>query len=295
VARGTQHRKRRPQANAAVAARTAARPKQPKRPSYEEQLFFGRLRKHGKVIFVLLAGVFILSFVFLGVGSGSTGISQVLQNFFTGSSAGGKSESSLQKATVEHPKSAAAWLAYANKLQQDKKLDEAAQALTTYLTLKPKDADQMRVLASIYYQRASDWYTVYSDQNNYSQTLAPTASLSPSSSSPLGQALATVTNPISSAVSAQTSTNVSNAYEEFSSDLTQRLGVYKKLAKLEPEDASTQLILAQAASDAGDTATEIQGYKQFLKLAPNDSSAPQARKALKALLAQQKSSSTGGK
>ena len=75
MARGTQHRKRRPPANARVAASTAAKPKRPKRPAYEEQLFFGRLRGHAKWMFVLLAVVFALSFVFLGVGSGSTGIS----------------------------------------------------------------------------------------------------------------------------------------------------------------------------------------------------------------------------
>ena len=122
-----------------------------------------------------MAGVFMISFVFLGVGSGSTGISQVLQNFFTGSSASGASLSSLQKQTVKHPKNAAAWLAYANKLQADNKLDEAATALTTYMTLKPKDADQLRVLAAIYYRRATDWYTVYLDQSNYAQTLTPSA------------------------------------------------------------------------------------------------------------------------
>ena len=48
VARGTQHRKRRPQANARVAARAAGPPPKPKRPAWEDQLFFARLRNHGK-------------------------------------------------------------------------------------------------------------------------------------------------------------------------------------------------------------------------------------------------------
>ena len=87
MARGTQHRKRRPQTNAGVAARTAGPPPKPKRPAYEEQLFFGRLRNHAKSVFVVLAAVFVLSFVFLGVGSGSTGISQIVSNFFSGTSA----------------------------------------------------------------------------------------------------------------------------------------------------------------------------------------------------------------
>ena len=59
MARGTQHRKRRPPANAGV-AHAAVAPKRHKRPAYEEQLFFGRLRTHAKVLFVLMAAVFVL-------------------------------------------------------------------------------------------------------------------------------------------------------------------------------------------------------------------------------------------
>jgi tetratricopeptide (TPR) repeat protein len=291
VARGTQHRKRRPQANASVAAQPAAN-RPPKRPAYEDQLFFGRLRNHAKILFILMAGVFMVSFIFLGVGSGSTGISQVLQNFFTGSSSSGSSLSSLQKQTVEHPKSAAAWLAYANKLQADNQLDEAATALTTYLTLKPKDADQLRVLASIYYRRASDWDTVYLDQSNYAQALTPAVTPVAKSTSKLGSALTAISNPLATAVSSQTSASSSSAYEQLSADLTERLDTYKKLAKLLPDDASTQLILAQAATDAGDTATEAAAYKAFLRLAPSDAQAPAARQALKALAAQAKTSTT---
>jgi tetratricopeptide (TPR) repeat protein len=286
VARGTQHRKRRPQTNARVAAQTAAGPSRKaklKRPAYEEQLFFGRLRNHAKIVFVMLAFVFVISFVFLGVGSGSTGISQIVSNFFSGSSSSGKSLSSLGKATLAHPKDAAVWLAYANKLQQENKLDDAATALTMYLRLKPKDTDQMRVLSSIYLRRAQDWNTVYNDQQTYIQAISPTASLIPASTSALGKALTTYTNPLSNAVSSQTSSNATNAYQQVLSYLSQRATIDKKVAKLLPNDATTQLELAQAASDAGDTATAIAAYKAFLKLAPSDSSAPTARAALKAL------------
>jgi tetratricopeptide (TPR) repeat protein len=291
VARGTQHRKRRPRTDVAVAAQPAARSKRPKRPAYEEQLFFGRLRKHGKIFFLFMVVVFVVSFVFLGVGSGSTGISSVLENFFTGSSSSGKSLSSLQKATVDHPKDAAAWLAYANKLQADKKTDEAAQALTTYTTLKPNDVNELRSLAALYYQRATDWYTVYQEQQSYTQTLSPSPLLSLASTSKLQTALSTVTNPLSTAISSDTSTNVSTAYEQFASELSSWENTYKKIGKLQPNDASTQLSLAEAAQQAADTKTEIAAYKRFLKLAPNDSEAPAARKALKAAEKQQASAS----
>ena len=293
MARGTQHRKRRPPANAGV-AHAAVAPKRHKRPAYEEQLFFGRLRTHAKVLFVLMAGVFVLTFVFLGVGSGSTGISQIVQNFFSGTSASGSSLSSLQKKTVEHPKDAAAWLAYANKLQADKQLDNAATALKTYTTLKPKSADALNQLAGIYSQRAQDWETLYAASQQRTQALSPSPILAPNSTSKLGKALATVTNPLASAVASQSSTATSNEYSQVVNYLTERLGVYKQLVKLNPQDASAQLNLAGAATDAGDTKTEIAAYTAFLKLAPTDSEAPTARKALKAAEAQAAATTTSG-
>lgn len=293
MARGTQHRKRRPPANAGV-AHAAVAPKRHKRPAYEEQLFFGRLRTHAKVLFVLMAAVFVLTFVFLGVGSGSTGISQIVQNFFSGTSASGSSLSSLEKKTVEHPKDAAAWLAYANKLQADQKLDEAATALKTYTTLKPKDTDALNQLAGIYTQRAQDWDTLYTASQARTQALSPSPILTPKTSSKLAQALATVTSPLTSAVTSQTSTETSNEYSQIVNYLSERLAVYKQLVKLNPADASAQLNLAGAATDAGDATTEIAAYKAFLKLAPTDSEAPAARKALKAAEAQAKSSAATG-
>ena len=75
MARGTQHRKRRPTSNAAVAQKAKSKPAKPvKQDSWEDQLFFPRLRRHAKWVFVLLAFAFAFSFVLFGVGSGSTGI-----------------------------------------------------------------------------------------------------------------------------------------------------------------------------------------------------------------------------
>ena len=45
----------------------------------EDTMFFPRLRRHAKWVFVLLALVFALSFVFFGVGAGGTGIGDILR------------------------------------------------------------------------------------------------------------------------------------------------------------------------------------------------------------------------
>ncbi len=293
MARGTQHRKRRPPANARV-TQTNASAKRPSRPRWEEQLFFGRLRAHAKWVFVLLAAVFAVSFVIFGVGSGSTGISDVLQNFFSGSSSTGSSLSALQKQTVEHPKSAKAWRDYATKLEQQNKDDEAIAALDQYTTLKPKDEGALRELAGIDIRRATDWNTVYQNLLARDQALAPGPLVAPKSSSPLANALASVPNPITTAVAAETSGSTNNAYSKVIGYLNQRLGVYKKLVALNPKDAVTQYSLAQAAQDAGDAATAITAYKAFLKLAPADSQAPTARQTLKQLEAQQKATAGSG-
>jgi predicted TPR repeat methyltransferase len=44
-----------------------------------------------------------------------------------------------------------------------------------------------------------------------------------------------------------------------------------------------RLQLAQAAETAGDATTAIAAYKQFIKLAPDDASVPQAKARIKAL------------
>ncbi len=288
MARGTQHRKRRPPANARVAP-PAARSRN-KRPAWEDQLFFGRLRTHAKVVYALLIVLFAGTFVFLGVGSGSTGISAVLQNFFSGSSASSTSLSSLQKKTVQDPKSAVAWRKYATALEQKQQDDNAIAALKQYTTLRPKDQGALLELAGLDLRRATDWNTIYTGLAASTQALAPTPVLSPKATSALGKAIGAVTSPISTAVSANSNSTVGAAYSKVIGYLDDRLTVYKKIAALTPKDAITQYSLGQAAQDAGDTATAIAAYKAFLKLAPADSQAPTARKVLKQLEAQLKAS-----
>ena len=46
-------------------------------------MFFPRLRRSTKPVFIALAVIFAVSFVFLGVGSGSTGLGDLLQGNFS--------------------------------------------------------------------------------------------------------------------------------------------------------------------------------------------------------------------
>src|SRR6266498_1693259 len=77
-------------ARGAAQARRQQRPKEPPKkrkraaPAYEQTMFFPRLRRQAKWVFVFLALVFAVGFVAFGVGSGSSGISDILRGNFGG-------------------------------------------------------------------------------------------------------------------------------------------------------------------------------------------------------------------
>jgi tetratricopeptide (TPR) repeat protein len=297
VARGTQHRKRRPAANARSAA--VAAPKRQKPPEWQEQLFFQRLRNHAKWAYVGLAVAFVLGFVLLGVGSGSTGAADVLGNMFNfGSSSSGTSITKLQKKVDASPKDAKTWRDLATALEQKQRTQDAVNALERYTALRPKDQNALAELASQYGTLATNYATDYSNaQAEGQQFSSPGAVFAPASTTPFGKAFADPTalqDPISSAVQALASNKQSTAYTNFQTAQKNAEGVYQKLSKLNPNDATTQIQLGQAAQSAGDTVVAIAAYEDFLKLAPTDPLAPQVKQALKQLQASAATSTSSG-
>jgi Flp pilus assembly protein TadD len=285
VAKGTQHRKRRPAANARTAA--VAAPKRAKPPQWQEELFFQRLRNHAKWAYVFLAVAFVLGFVLLGVGSGSTGISDVLGNMFSSSSGGGSSISKLQKKVNSNPTNPTAWRDLATALEQKQRTQEAVNALVRYTALRPKDQNALAELASQYGTLATNYATDYTNaQAEAALGSSPSAVFAPASTTPLGKAFADPTalqDPIASAVQALASTKQSTAYGNYQTAQKSAEGAYQKLAALNPSDATTQIQLGQAAQAANDTKVAIGAFNAFLKLAPSDPLAPQVKQALKQL------------
>src|SRR5215218_5953497 len=111
------------------------RPKEPPKkrkravPAYEQTMFFPRLRRQAKWVFVFLALVFGVGFVAFGVGSGSTGIGDILQGNFGGGGASTSSRiSDKQKAIARNPMDIGLYLDLAGIYQQDRK---ESQALAT--------------------------------------------------------------------------------------------------------------------------------------------------------------------
>ena len=78
--------------------RTAGRRPATTPPAIEDTMFFPRLRRHAKWMFVLLALVFALGFVVFGVGAGGTGIGDIFRD--QGGTSSGQSVSDAQKQAV---------------------------------------------------------------------------------------------------------------------------------------------------------------------------------------------------
>ena len=237
---------------------------------------------------MLLALVFGLGFVFLGIGSGSNGITDALQNAFNfGKGTGGASISKLEKKTEKHPLDAQAWRDLATAYETKHRTTDAIRALSQYVGLRDKDAGALAELASEYTQQARDYAVDYqtAQQEVANQTL-PLAFYAPPATSPLGKALndpQALQDPIAQSVQKLASAKQTTAYSNYQGAQKSAEQTYQKLAGLTPNDANTQLQLAQAAQSASDPATALTAYQAFLKLAPNDPLVTQVKAQIKQL------------
>jgi cytochrome c-type biogenesis protein CcmH/NrfG len=224
--------------------------------------------------------------VFLGIGSGSNGITDALQSAFNfGKGSGGTSISGLQHKTQKHPQDAQAWRDLATAYETKQRTDDAIGALSQYVSLKPKDSAALAELANEYTTQSQTYASQYqASQQSSTAVSLPGAVFGPSPTSQLGKAYSdSLKDPIAAAVQTKTSTEQSTAYSNYQTAQKNAEQTYQKLVKLTPNDANAQLQLGQAAESAADTKVAIAAYKKFLKLSPNDTYAPQVKAALKQL------------
>ena len=259
--------------HAAVAPRSRASTA----PSVEDTMFFPRLRRHAKWMFVFLALVFALGFVVFGVGAGGTGIGDIFRDQGTSS---GQSASDARKNAEEHPNDPQAWRDLSTALQTEGDTAGAIDALNRAITLRPKAADAYRELAGLHLTRASEFQQRLQQAQVDAAFRAPGLAFPPLSTKS-GQP--TLSDPLSSAISTGLSTDVSNLYQQAASEAAQAVDAYTRLAGIQPDDPNVQLELAQAAQQTGDSTTAIAAYEKFLKLAPDDPNAAVVRAQLKQL------------
>lgn len=263
----------------------AEEPKRKKKaaPTWEDQLFFSRLRHHAKVVYVLLAVVFAAGFVVLGVGSGSTGIGDLLQGKLFGG--GGTSTSSQihdkQNAIESRPKDVTLYLDLAGLYQADHKESQALATLRRAQRVAPGNVDVLTQIAGIYSARAARAGDDYNSALNvYLENSVTQPGLD--TSSQLGQAL--TSDPYSKALQTRLNNeyvNVTTAYSKVESAYKQAVDTSKGTSN----EASALLQWAGAAQNANDVTTAVAAYKRFLEVAPGDPNAATVRQTLAQLQA----------
>lgn len=227
-------------------------------------------------MFVFLAITFTASFVLFGVGTGFGGLQDILlQNSGV---AGGPSESDARGRIAKNARDAQAYRDLATALQNQQKSEESIAPLARYLELEPSDIEAQRELAALYLQQADQYRTQAQLAQLGLQNDVPGAVFQPSPESKLGRALAS--DPITDALSSRHNEALNRAFTKLTGALTSAVAAYKVVAEAQPNDSAIQFELAQTAETANDLPTAIAAYKRFLKLAPEDQSAPAVKERI---------------
>src|SRR4249919_1763026 len=277
--------------------RSARKPRAhaPKRDSdlvaLEDTMFFTRLRRHAKWMFVFLALVFAVGFVGFGIGANQNASLGDLIRGNNGSTSGNVSVSDAREQLQKNPKSAAAKREHATALQEDGQTNEAITVLNSYVTQRPKDEDALRELAGLYLARAN----ALAQDAQVAQLLASYRTFGSTFAVPLdlGNGATIGTDPIDNAISTQASQQVNEAYGKAQTAYQSAESTYEKLVAVAPRDPNVQLELAQAAQQSGNTPKAIAAYQRFLTLAPDDPSAPIVKQQIAQLKAAQAPATSG--
>jgi tetratricopeptide (TPR) repeat protein len=258
--------------------------------SAEDLMFFPKLRRRAKWVFLFLAIAFALGFVAFGVGTGvgGTSIGDVLRDFFTSSGGPGDLDSAKKDAAAK-PDDANAQIAYANALQAAGQSMTAVDVLQRYTTSHPRNVAAVRQLAAL-------WGSIATNARNEAQAAQAaaaqaTAGQAPApSDSPFLQHLQG--NKINDVITGEANSKASAASLRAQNAYKQAASTYEQLTLLTPDDPNAFLQLGVVSQSAADYTSAIAAYQRFLELAPNDASAPLVKQELKILQAQQKAGSS---
>src|ERR687888_2210978 len=255
-------------------AQPKAKPKR-KQQTWEDQLFFARLRRHTKWMFVLLALVFAI-----GVG----GIGDIFNSVFGKSSSGVDARiSDDQKKLAANPGDVQTAIDLSTLYQQKQENSKALAALKRASAAKPKNLDLLNAIAGIYRNEAS---SARNDAAAAQDALSSRAVTPPGLdlNSTLGQALG------SDPLTQDLRTKATEAFSKLTSAYAKAESAYRDVAIAahgSSQEPNAQLALAGVAVEAvqitgqtSDILVAINAYKRYLKLEPNGVSASQARQTL---------------
>jgi tetratricopeptide (TPR) repeat protein len=265
-------------AKSAASGRSQGRRRHSSGGNPNQQLFFTRLRRRAKWVYVLLAVLFALTFATLGVGSGSGGLDQLFSglNIFGG---GGNSVSKAQSYIKKHPNEGKGYRDLATAYESKGDTANAISALQQYTNVKRKDAAAWNELAGLQMTQAQDYLTQYQAVYQNRQLAAPSTSFLPSGK--LGTALGQ--NKVEQTASQRLDTQLTDLQQRTQLAYNNALSSYDQVTQITPKDSNAWFQLAQAAQQAGDTTQAVKGYKRYLALNPDSSSKAQIQQLIQQL------------
>ena len=226
-------------------------------------MFFPKLRRQAKWVFVFLALSFSVGFVVFGVGgNGGGGLGDLLQG--SSSSTSGPSVSDAQKKIDKG--NLVAYKELADAYRQDGNLDQAITAGEQYLKVRPKDYEYMRTVAGDYEGRASqqrDQATAIQDQVTSS---TGGATFAPPGNSRLGRALAP--GKIDQELTTAANQKLTQLYSGLQGSFARSTQLYQQVTANSPNDVLLQLLLANAAYQSRNNPVALKAYRRVIKLAP---------------------------
>lgn len=244
-------------------------------------MFFPRLRRRAKWVFLALALAFALGFVGFGVGAGGSGIGDYLSDLLNRQpSAGGESAEDARERVTKNPKDADAHLDLANALQAEGETSGAILALEDYIALRPKDADALQQLAGLYLIRAGEAEKRLNSVQIESQRagfgdelLNPNGALARGLDSP----------PITSALRDDANERYQEAFSAAQAAYQEEAEVWRTLTTLAPEEPTFFIELGRASQLSGDAAGAILAYNRYLELAPDAANRAEVRNLVRQL------------
>ncbi|HYY75252.1 MAG TPA: tetratricopeptide repeat protein [Gaiellaceae bacterium] len=244
-------------------------------------MFFPKLRRRAKWVFLLLAVVFLGGYLVFSVGTGAgSGIGDYLSDIFNRQpGAAGPSVDEARERLADNPQDPQAQLELARALQTDGQVEQAIAAYERYTTTRPRDEDGLRALASLYGLEAAEAQRRFEQASGEAGAARIQQQFAPSS--PFAQAL--TENAIVESVAGEADARAQAAQAEAQRYGALQTDVYQRLTLLVDDDPLLWLQFAQAAETAARYDSAITAYERFLELAPDDSSAEQVRDRIELL------------
>jgi tetratricopeptide (TPR) repeat protein len=246
----------------------------------EDAMFFPRLRRQAKWMFVFLALVFAVGFVGFGVGSGGSGLDSLWSNI-NGSTSGGASVDNAKDKIADGDR--AAYKELAEAYRTEGKQAEAIAAGESYVRAKPADFAFMRTLASDYEGKAArerdEANALLEELRNSTGT---TFAIPPDST--LGRAFGM--GRIDRELTTDANKRLTELYGSIESSYGRAATLYQQVARVEKDDVLLQMLLATSAYQARKNGVAIKASQQVCKLAPGSVDCRSARDLIAQIRAQ---------